>query len=520
MNSEFSNWYRAKFNQLDENPPKEVWENISNELDIEEVWTNVDYELRKRSRRKAIIRFISYSGILLLLLGSGILFFFHQPDFMKSTSLVQYQKDNSNNNSFNEKKYISLLETDNTDKKAAVHKNKITSRLEVNNNKTTINKNKINDNLESNINDKKIAIHKKNAPSLLEVNNNKTTVNKNKITSHIEVNSNDKKTAVNKNIAASNYSSNKTELLSVRTANSVSQSLNENKKQIKNSNNFLTETNSNLVDLKTNTSLINGEIKQDVFDSIISPKNTSSALYLMVPLQIHLPEKKHTADSSIEYVSLPNNPQMKFLTIGTAFTYYNSWLLNNDTYEGFNKNNLNQTNLSFGNSYATLLGYDLSDIYSLQTEWSINNKQEQNYIRYHEGKEVHKKIEINYTHFNLLVKKKKLKFVFKKRIPLSLNYIAGIQYGHIKSVTNKFNDKTRLITNRFRKNNYSLVLGVEYQLTIKQLWVISSGLRADIGIRNIYAGNSIMPASFNRTYNSSIGLNLGINYIIPIKRKK
>lgn len=444
MKNDFSNWYRTRFNQLDANPPKEIWENIANELDIEEVWTNVNFELKKKSRRKVILRNTSYLIMLLLLFGTGALFFYHQADSIKPTSIAQYPSNHSDNIIFNKKSHFS----------------------------------------------------------------------------HLEVNNNDKKTAIHKNKAASNDPSEKIKIVEVSFANKISQRLNENQKQRKNTEHFSKEANSDLVDSKTITPAIHSEINQTVFDSIINPNSTSAVLSAMVPIQIHLLEKNDSVIGSIELIGLPNDSQSKCLIIGTAFTYSNSWLLNSDTYDGFNKNNLNQTNLSFGNSYAVVLGYDLSTKYTLQTEWLINDKQEQDYIRYYEGKQVQKKIEINYTHFNLLLKKKKIKSAFKNRIPASLNYLAGIEYGYIKSVYRTVNDKTRLVTNRYRKNNYSLILGVEYQLTIKQWWLISAGLRADIGARNIYAGNAIIPASFNRTYNSSIGLNVGINYIIPLKRKK
>lgn len=463
MKSEFSKWYRTTFNQLEANPPKEIWENISNELDIEEVWEKVNLELRKKSRRKLILTNVSYLIIVLLLVGTGTLFFYYQTDLIEHPSITQYPDSYSNQTAFNKTNHSSHLEIDNIDKTTAGEKNKITSHLEVNNNA-----------------DEKIVHHH--------------------------------------NSVAANYPSQKATIVPEDFVNESPQHLNA--KQKKNNKHFLKTTNPDLI-ASENTALSGyGIIKQNISDSITIPNYPSFALSAIVPLQVFLPEKKDSAVSFIELTYLPNNTPLKCLVIGTSFTFANSWLLNNDTYDGFNKNNLNQTNLSFGNAYAVLLGYDLSNKYTLQTEWSINNKQEQNYVRYNEGKQMQKKIEINYTHFNLLVKKKEMRFLFSNRIPISLNYIAGIQYGHIKSVSKTFNDKTRLITDRYRKNNYSLVFGVEYQFSVKQLFVISAGLRTDIGIRNIYAGNGIIPASFNRTYNSSIGLNIGINYCIPMKRRK
>lgn len=424
MKSEFSNWYRTKFNQLDNDPPSNTWENISNELDIQEVWTNVHFELQKKSRVRLLKRNLSYLTGVLILFGSGMLFFYYQTNAIRNIPLAKYPWNYSHND----------------DKNITLFNSTITSK----------------------------------------------------------------------------YPSEKIKLV---TVNIASKYLNKEQKKFKNRKLILTEINSELAE-KNSSIHIQNEIKRDVTDSTNNSKDISPTMFAVLPIRVYLPEKKNSVANSMELFCLPNEGYSKSLIIGTAFTYSNSWLFNNDTYDGFNKNNLNQTNLSFGNSYAVLLGYDLSNNYTIQSEWSINNKQEQDYVRYIEGKQVHKKIIINYTYFDLLIKKKEARFAFKNRIPASFNYLAGIQYSYIKSISRTINGNTRSVKNRYRKDNYGLVLGVEYQLTIKHLWIISSGLRADIGMRNIYAGNSVTPASFNRTYNSSIGLNVGINYVIPIKRKK
>lgn len=440
MKSELSNWYRTKFDQLAEDPPKDIWESISNELDTEEVWENINLELQRKSRIRSIKKNLSYSGVFLLLFGGGIFFFYHQTKSVKTLPVAQYPWVDSKIKVFNTNNQLSYF--------------------------------KANDS-----HDKKVGLF-----------------NPNIISSH---------------------SSEKIKL--VTNDGHAYQNLKKDKEQRKKGKFSLVKYNSDPAE-KQNSFFFLNEITPTM-DSTGNSKNVSMALFDIHPIQSFLSEKKDSIDNSIELVCLPKEGDVKNLIIGTTFIYSNSWLFNNDTYEGFSKNNLNQTNLSFGNSYAVLLGYDLSNYSTVQAEWSINNKQEQDYVRYYEGKQVQKKIIINYTYFDLLLKKKEPKLVFKKRIPVSLNYIAGIQYSYLKSVSRMINGNTRSVKNRYRKDNYSLVVGVEYQLTVKHLWVISSGLRADIGLRNIYAGNGVTPASFNRTYNSSIGLNVGINYTIPIKNK-
>ena len=68
----------------------------------------------------------------------------------------------------------------------------------------------------------------------------------------------------------------------------------------------------------------------------------------------------------------------KHIIVGTSYTYSNTWVLNSNTYSGYQKNSLNQTNISFGYAYSVLIGYDFSKRIAFQSECLINNKQEQN----------------------------------------------------------------------------------------------------------------------------------------------
>jgi len=65
--NKFSEWYKQRFNTIVEQPPNEVWDNISKELDINEVWNKVDSRLNRIDRRKTFVRRSAYASLLLLL---------------------------------------------------------------------------------------------------------------------------------------------------------------------------------------------------------------------------------------------------------------------------------------------------------------------------------------------------------------------------------------------------------------------------------------------------------------------
>lgn len=66
----FNEWYKNNFEQLREEPPADVWDNIQSELDLEEVWTRVDHRLTL-SDRYAALRKWSYGIAAALLITAG-----------------------------------------------------------------------------------------------------------------------------------------------------------------------------------------------------------------------------------------------------------------------------------------------------------------------------------------------------------------------------------------------------------------------------------------------------------------
>jgi hypothetical protein len=75
-NTKFSEWYQQRFNSISEQPPEEVWNNISKELDVDDVWNRVDSRLNRIDRRKTFARRTAYASLLFLLFfASGAVIF-------------------------------------------------------------------------------------------------------------------------------------------------------------------------------------------------------------------------------------------------------------------------------------------------------------------------------------------------------------------------------------------------------------------------------------------------------------
>lgn len=67
----FNEWYRDRFNRLDEQPPADAWEGIANELDVQEVWERVDNKLTASELRIVFRKRLAWAASLLLLLAGA-----------------------------------------------------------------------------------------------------------------------------------------------------------------------------------------------------------------------------------------------------------------------------------------------------------------------------------------------------------------------------------------------------------------------------------------------------------------
>jgi hypothetical protein len=463
MQGEFENIFNEKMKQLDVSPPsdvwdnisdeldlQDVWQNISNELDIQEVWQNIDSKLTSISRIQTFVKVSSLTALLLLLVVSSYFF------LKLSNSPI--------NRLVSDYPFVKIGHPQLADNAVINQVTKVDTKSKVKEKLVASRKGK-KDN--TRLKTKKVAKKesKKNNKALKQ-----------------------------KRTEGSNTA------LSKKTINRVNIN---NRRATKPSND-----NVPLIAFGTNTHPIAILHPVNLFSLLTQSNDRESNNESLNQLLFGHPAKD--AGYTPEYVD-----NTKYIIIGSSFTYSNTWILNSSTSISYEKNSLNQTNISFGYAYSALIGYTLSNKLTLQSECLINNKQEQSYIEYREGKRVYENIEMNYTQVNLLAKKTNAAVLFNK-IPTSFNYIGGLQYGYMKSISETTNGITNSVADDYKKNNYSLILGLEYQVILNKSFALFAGLRADIGLNNLYSGDS---NSINKTYNTSLGLNVGLSYRIPYKKK-
>ncbi|MBI4945501.1 MAG: hypothetical protein HY840_03765 [Bacteroidetes bacterium] len=444
---QFSEWYLRQFNQITEEPPKEVWDNVSNELDVNDVWTKIDLKLNSIDRRRLFIRRTAYAATALLLL------------FIFGTTVFKTYTNPEN------RIILSDKETNRVAKD-------ITLPLD---NKTN-------------------AVEKELAKSLDVAPNIKNSV------------------SVSEKYSPVSSAESNPHAIVMQTSSAISENHSISKEGDKER-----VSAANVIQTNVDTTSISseGDKKSNAGELFIVPIKTlfiaANAVDSFVPRFtlhsiVNADSNKHTQQSA-------KNEFYGFY-LGGVFSSHNMWLLNQLTFDGLKANSLNETKISFGYSFGISTGYNFSDHWGGELNWYINSRQGQTYNVYNEGQYVARKIKMDFSILNPMLKYRNQGYSNLMKTADSKNILMGITIGMLKRGEDNFNLKSEDITTRFHKANYSLQIGYEYEVIAFRKILLSSAIVANLGVKNIYKGDAYIPASFNRTHIASIELNIGLKYLL------
>lgn len=526
---QFSEWYKEQFSNFEEQPPADIWNNISDQIDIDDVWNKVDSKLNIIEKRKALILRSAFSLVILLLFFIVGMIIFPINDSSKTASInhnkkskkaLKKQSFNSSNNiiipnknnEFEKVKSNKLLSSnysnDNT-KKADLKSSKksngsiLSSKIISPNPNIGTSKNETANAL---INTENQSLHSKKLQSnkILVKNSNITIdTSKNETANALINNGNQsldssKLFTNNSHITIDTFNNNKTTTVLIKNIN---QSNNKNKYPTNKTSETGTHFDSDITRPDSTIFVIS-----PISISLITINNSDS---IIPNLALHAP----LLDSNFNMTS-----KFRGFYAGGIFALNNIWLLNQLTFDGLKGNSLNDTKIGIGYSYGISLGYNINTHWSGEINWYINSKNGQTYNIYNEGRYTSRKINMNYTTINLSLKHRIEGYNYSLHSPNSKNIIFGFNYGILKNGENKsvseFNSQSENIGVSYYSNDYGLRIGYEYEIIVIKKLIISSALIGDIGLKNIYKGYSSLPGIYNKTYTTSLGINLGVKYLI------
>lgn len=198
---------------------------------------------------------------------------------------------------------------------------------------------------------------------------------------------------------------------------------------------------------------------------------------------------------------LTNN---KRISLGLIISYRNTWLLNQETLNGFKSETLNTTEIVFYPDVGLSMNYSLNHSWLLQADGFYSSKRGQEYFDYIYGVYSRKKITLTYSTIALSAKHK---FRISSNCILrpSINVFAGGYLSVLHYAYQEVNTDRESIGSQYSKFDLGVRLGGEYEVQIFDQFSIAPGLYLSIGIPNIYKGTDYIPGYFRRTHNGSIG---------------
>lgn len=488
---QYNDWYKKQFNSLNTKPPVEVWNNISNKLDVQDVWKGVDSKLNFITRRKIILRSISYSLLLLFLLV-----------FLRNY-IVHYGRSGENEtviaNKSDEKSKIKNSFVSNNHEKFQRETNRQTNSSSKNN------KAKKNQPVVYNS-----AVSHTRSESQTDI------LNPTELSS-VKVNEFDFKTSElktqNESFMSNNSSTEKTNIL--KTENQHFLGFNEpivTENIVRDSTNIKSESTTQVAILFESKILPNTNTKNYTAELLLFPINIS-----FIPVNISdsiIPQlvlNNYNADSSDCAIQPSLSNGFHGWYVGGIVSVNNTWLFNQLAFDGLSSNSLEQTNLNFGYAYGASFGYNFNSQQTVEMNWYINSQQGQTYHLYNEGQYQTSRVKLNYSIVNLTLKHRKDGISKWFSVPKSHNLNIGINCGFLTKSDNTMEQEG---TKSFYSSvDYGLRLGYEYEILAFKRIIFSSTLNGDFGLKNIYKGNSSTPGNFNRTHTASLGLQLRVKYI-------
>jgi hypothetical protein len=192
-----------------------------------------------------------------------------------------------------------------------------------------------------------------------------------------------------------------------------------------------------------------------------------------------------------------------------------SWLLSQKTSYSIRKSPYSSAIPNQGESFGILGGMKINERLAFQLEGLIKNENGQTYKEYKDGQVINNQIYLDYTSLNILSRYQLFQNSFK--LPLTHHALLGFYGSYLKHASESYNGSSKNL--RYAYKNYDLgsILGYELDAKISPKFILSAGFRFNPGLINIYEGMPNLPADFNKTYSSSININITLTCIIRNK---
>ncbi|MDX5428442.1 MAG: hypothetical protein LPK79_10105, partial [Bacteroidota bacterium] len=190
-------------------------------------------------------------------------------------------------------------------------------------------------------------------------------------------------------------------------------------------------------------------------------------------------------------------------SLGLTDAFKNTWLLNNETYSGWQSETYMETQTSFG--------WDIG----LSSRWAWGSQRfdlelygfsttAQGYNKYVNARYVEERIQLRY-----------LKAQFLYRIPVLSSHqdlSIGLYGARLQEATRTLGENIEDVTSTYQNWDYGLLAGYQRNIALTRNIFIHPGIRLSYGLTNIFKGSDSLPAHLRRTHQAAASFQLGLSY--------
>ncbi|MCR9172852.1 MAG: porin family protein [bacterium] len=219
----------------------------------------------------------------------------------------------------------------------------------------------------------------------------------------------------------------------------------------------------------------------------------------------------HREDFSIPSFEQPKPQHSLGLTIGGISSLENTWILDNETREGFDSESLVENEIALGASYGVFAEYQLRPRLAITAEYLFQSRTNQRTNYYNHGTYTNKVREINHSKLSLLLGWNSQPHYFG----VSHSTVArlGAYYSRVKSDYTYNNGFLTDINSVYQRSDAGLRMELGKRIYWKSLQ-FEGGLVANYGMINLASSKSYIPSHLNFTRLVSGGLYLRAGYTL------
>ncbi len=222
-------------------------------------------------------------------------------------------------------------------------------------------------------------------------------------------------------------------------------------------------------------------------------------------------DDKNDFEEPEDYFSDEKPKSKPYFFVGLISSYNRTSLMNSNLRQSKDGSSLILSNPTYGANYGVMAGYGISPKSSILTEFYFKNGYKQSISGYEEGRFYTSRTELNYMTLTLLYERKIPNLLFAT----NSNFVvkAGGYYSSLRSNSEYLNDKLQTTRSDYENDDYGVRLLFGQQKDIRK-FIIDYGLNSSYGLKNTYKGNELIPGKFNKTNNFYVGLYLNLRFRI------